>query len=103
MSWYLSYQRGRNTVMRVFGTQDLAIDAACDFLDRDSDNRIEVGPTAGPREGNVLNAHDLRRIYESRDTRVPQPLRRPSPAKVRTFVKSVLSVRKTQVGRRAYS
>jgi hypothetical protein len=75
--------------MRVFGTQDLAIDAACDFLDQGSDNRIEVGPTVGSHEGHVLNAHDLRRIYEKRDTHVPQPFRRPSPAKVQSLVKSV--------------
>ena len=75
--------------MRVFGTQDLAVNAACRFLDEGSDDRIEVGPTAGPHEGNVLNAHDLRRIYESRDARVPQPFRRPSPIKVRRVVKSV--------------
>ena len=56
--------------MRVFGTQDLAVDAACRFLEEGSDNRIEVGPMAGPHEGSVLNAHDLRRIYESRDVRV---------------------------------
>jgi hypothetical protein len=83
MSWYLSYRSGRNTVMRVFGTQDLAVDAACRFLDEGSDNRIEVGPMVGPREGNVLHAHDLRRIYESRETRAPQPLRGRSSAKVR--------------------
>jgi hypothetical protein len=82
MSWYLSYRKGRNTVMRVFATQALAVDAACHFLDQGSDNRIEVGPTVGPHEGNVLNAHDLRRIYESRDTRVPQLPRRRSPAQI---------------------
>jgi hypothetical protein len=90
MSWYLSYRKRQNTVMRVFETQDLAVDAACRFLDQGSDNRIEVGPMVGSRAGSVLNAHDLRRIYESRDARVPQPFRRPSSAKVRTFVKSVL-------------
>jgi hypothetical protein len=88
MSWYLSYRRGRTTVMHVFETQDLAIDTACRFLERASDTKIEVGPTVGPREGNVLNAQDLRRISESRDTCVPQPFRRRSPAKVRRFVRS---------------
>ena len=87
MSWYLSYRGGRTTVMRVFETQDLAVDTACHFLEKVSDNKIEVGPTVGPRKGNVLNAYDLRRIHESRDTCVPQPFRGRSPAKVRSFVK----------------
>jgi hypothetical protein len=87
--------------MRVFGTQDLAVDAACRFLDEGSDNKIEVGPMVGPREGNVLNAHDLRRLYESRETHTPQPFRRRSPAKVR-YLRVPSPVARRRQGRRSY-
>jgi len=60
--WYASYRTGGYTVMHVFKGRELAIAAACEFLDRAPRDALEVGPMLGEREGELLDEHDLQRI-----------------------------------------
>ena len=69
MAWYVSYRIGGKTVMHILKSRELAIDAACRFLDRGYRDALEVGPMLGPREGNVLDQRDIGRIQETRTSR----------------------------------
>jgi len=53
MAWYVSYRTGGRTVMHILKSRELAIDAACRFLDRGHHDALEVGPKLGSREGSV--------------------------------------------------
>jgi hypothetical protein len=66
MTWYVSYRTGGTTVMHILRRRELAIDAACRFLDRGYHDSLEVGPMLGPREGNLLHEADVRRIQKTR-------------------------------------
>ena len=76
MAWYVSYRTGGRTVMHILKSRELAIDAACRFLDRGHHDALEVGPMLGPREGNVLDERDIRRIQET-GTSSPVAMARP--------------------------
>ena len=62
---YVSYRTGGTTVLHILRSRELAIDAACRFLDRGYHGSLEVGPMLGPREGNVLAEADIRRIQKA--------------------------------------
>ena len=65
MAWYVSYRTGGTTRMHILRSRELAIDVACRFFDRGCHDALEVGPMLGPREGNVLDERDIRRIQET--------------------------------------
>jgi len=50
MAWYVSYRTAGKTVMHILKSRELAIDAACRFLDRGYRDALEVGPMLGPRD-----------------------------------------------------
>jgi hypothetical protein len=69
MAWYVSYRTGGRTVMHILKSRELAIDAACRFLDRGHHDALEVGPKLGSREGSVLDRGEIQRIQETRTSR----------------------------------
>ncbi len=70
MSWYVSYRRGGGTVMHVFESRDLAIEAAWRALDQGHKDALCVGPMLGNPEGNTLSADDLIQLRKNRATTV---------------------------------
>ena len=76
MTWYVSYRTGGTTRMHILRSRELAIDVACRFFDRGCHDALEVGPMLGPREGNVLDERDIRRIRET-GTSSPVAMARP--------------------------
>jgi hypothetical protein len=60
--WYVSYRLEGATRMRIFKTRDLALQAACEMLNGESDQEVEVGPMLESRDGNVFRGDQLRRI-----------------------------------------
>jgi hypothetical protein len=65
MAWYVSYRTGARTVMHILRSRELAIAAACRFFDQGYQDSLEVGAMLGPREGNVLDEGDIRRIQKA--------------------------------------
>jgi hypothetical protein len=64
-SWYVSYWGGCATVMSVARSRDEAIRMACGMLGRGLDVK-EIGPLDGMRDGNVINAVEIRKLQKMR-------------------------------------
>ena len=64
-SWYVSYQGGCATVMSIARNRDEAISMACGMLDRGI-NVEEIGPLRGERDGNVIDAVEIRKLQTMR-------------------------------------
>jgi hypothetical protein len=82
MAWYVSYRTGGTTVMHILRKREVAIDVACQFLDRGYHDSLEVGPMLGLREGNVLNEADVRQIQKAR---MSSPTAMIEPSRYRSF------------------
>jgi hypothetical protein len=69
MSWYLAYRGNDYTLLFVYKSKELALDAAYCFLDHnDSADGIEAGPMVEIGQW-TLNSNDLRRLYKRRRSR----------------------------------
>jgi hypothetical protein len=64
-SWYVSYRRGCATVRSIARGRDEAITIACGMLGRGI-NVEEIGPLLGTRDGDVINAVQIRKLAEMR-------------------------------------
>ena len=60
-SWYVSYWGGCATVMSIARSRHEAISMACGMLDRGL-NVKEIGPLHGMRDGNVIDAIEIRKL-----------------------------------------
>ena len=64
-SWYVSYWGGCATVMSIARSRDEAIGIACEMLGRGI-NVKEIGPLQGMRDGNVIDAIEIRKLQTMR-------------------------------------
>jgi hypothetical protein len=64
-SWYVPYWGGCATVMSIARSRDEAISIACGMLGRGI-NVKEIGPLKGMRDGNVIDAVEIRKLHTMR-------------------------------------
>ncbi len=64
-SWYVSYRGGCATVMSIARSRDEAVSIACGMLGRGI-NVEEIGPLQGMRDGNVIDAVEIRKLHTMR-------------------------------------